>query len=134
LIAGVTGPGDLKALGEREGFDSGLEEGYRRESTLGKAGASEILDDAIYNLKEGEISKNPIKWGAGYLVIAANKRTDPDMTRLPGEREGIRQKLLQERQNGYYDAYLKATRKQYEDQGLIKIYQDRIDSALNSGQ
>lgn len=138
IVTQAKTPAEFQSLLKAENIDVKTANNLETLQSPGAAaGGLQILQQArtaALNLKEGEISKNPIKWGAGYLVIAANKRTDPDMTRLPAERDGIRLKLLQERQNGYYDAYIKAARKQYEDQGLIKIYQDRIDSALNSGQ
>jgi len=84
-------------------------------------------------LKEGEVGKTPIKFGAGYLVVAATKRTEADLSKLVTEREGIRQRLLSERQQVAYDAYMKETRKRYELEVKIRVYQDRIDSFFNRG-
>lgn len=86
---------------------------------------------AARTLKEGEVIKTPIKFGAGYLIFAATKRTDPDMSKLPAEREGYRSRLLTERQGMINDAYVKAARKRYEAENRITIYQDRIDDYFN---
>ena len=87
---------------------------------------------ALMALKEGEVAKIPIKVGASYLIFAAKKRTEADLSKLPQDREGVRQALLNERQGQAYDAFTKASRKRYEDQGKIKIYQDRIDKFFSA--
>src|ERR1041385_5013661 len=61
LAASISSPDALKATGEKEGFDSGLEENFKLGSSLGKAGISSQLDDVIYNLKAGEVSRTPIR-------------------------------------------------------------------------
>jgi peptidyl-prolyl cis-trans isomerase D len=87
---------------------------------------------ALSALKEGEVAKAPIKIGASYLIFAAKKREEADLSKLPQERESIRQAIISERQGAVYDAFVKATRKRYEDQGKVKIYQDRIDKFFNA--
>jgi peptidyl-prolyl cis-trans isomerase D len=87
---------------------------------------------ALAALKEGEVAKAPIKLGASYLIFAARKVEEADLSKLPQERESIRQAIIAERQSAVYDAFVKATRKRYEDQGKIKIYQDRIDKFFNA--
>jgi hypothetical protein len=62
------------------------------------------------DLKEGEVAKVPIKVGVSYLIFAATKRTEPDLTKLATERDSIRQRLLGDRQGQVYDAYLRAAR------------------------
>src|SRR6185369_8130833 len=57
LVASLNSPDAIKAAGEKEGYDAGLEEGFRLNSSLGKAGTNAAIDDAVYSLKEGEISK-----------------------------------------------------------------------------
>lgn len=82
---------------------------------------------AMFTLKEGEVCKTPIKVGAAYLIFAAAKRTDADLSKIAAEREGLRQAIISERQNMIYDAFVKEARKRYESEGKIKVYQDRID-------
>lgn len=81
----------------------------------------------MFTLKEGEVCKTPIKVGSAYLIFAAAKRTEADLSKLAAEKEGIRQSIFAERQNLVYDAFVKEARKRYEANGKIKIYQDRID-------
>jgi peptidyl-prolyl cis-trans isomerase D len=124
LIAGLAGPGDIKALGEKEGFDSGLEEGFRRESTLGKAGASEVLDDAIYNLKEGEITKTPIRVDDKWVILGIVKRDNANMATFGAERDRIKQTMLRDRQSQVFADYITAAQERMKRDGKIKIYND----------
>jgi peptidyl-prolyl cis-trans isomerase D len=137
LIASLSNPGDLKAAGEREGFDSGLEEGFRRESTLGKAGASEILDDAIYNLKQGEISKTPIKVDDKWVIIGIVKRDEANMAAFNSDRDRIKSTMLRDRQSQVFEDYIAAVRQRMKREGKIKIYDDvlkRLDEAEPAAQ
>ncbi len=137
LIASSSGPGELKAVGEREGFDSGLEEGFRRESTLGKAGASEVLDDAIYNLKEGEISKTPIKLDDKWVILGVVKRDNADMASFNSDRDRIKSTMLRDRQSQVFEDYIAAARQRMKRDGKIQIYEDvlkRLDEAEPAAQ
>ena len=131
LIAGLTGPGDIKALGEREGFDSGLEEGYRRESTLGKAGASEILDDAIYNLKEGEYSRTPIRVDDKWVILGLVKRDNANMATFSAERDRIKLTMLRDRQAQVFEDYITAAQERMKREGKIQIY-DKVLARLDA--
>ena len=124
LIAALTGPGDLKAVGEREGFDSGLEEGYRRESTLGKAGASEVLDDAIYNLKEGEITKTPIRLDDKWVILGLVKRDNANMATFSADRDRIKQTMLRDRQSQVFEDFITRAEERMRREGKIKIYDE----------
>jgi peptidyl-prolyl cis-trans isomerase D len=123
LAASLSGPGDLKAAGEREGFDSGLEEGYKRESTLGKAGSSEVLDDAIYNLKEGEISKTPIRVDDKWVIIGIVKRENANMATFSADRDRIKMTMLRDRQGQVFEDYITAAQQRMKREGKITIYE-----------
>ena len=124
LIASLSGPGDLKAAGEREGFDSGLEEGYKRESTLGKAGSSEVLDDAIFNLKEGEITRTPIRVDDKWVILGLVKRENANMATFNADRDRIKMTMLRDRQSQVFEDYVTAALQRMKKDGQIKIYED----------
>jgi hypothetical protein len=137
LIASLSGPGDLKAAGEREGFDSGLEEGFKRESTLGKAGASDILDDAIYNLKEGEITKTPIRVDDKWVILGVVKRENANMATFNSDRDRIKMTMLRDRQAQVFEDYITAVQERMKRESRIKIYEDvlkRLDEAEPAAQ
>src|SRR5687768_1965664 len=137
LIASLTGPGDLKAAGEREGFDSGFEEGFKRESTLGKAGASEVLDEAIYNLKEGDITKTPLRVDDKWVILGLVKRDNANMAMFSADRDRIKQTMLRDRQAQVFEDYITAAQERMERDGKIKVYNDvltRLDAAEPAAQ
>lgn len=122
---------DLERLMKAEGLEIKSDSNFTSYQWPGMAAgglqSQNQARTAMLTLKEGEVYKTPIKVGAAYLIFGATKRTDADLSRLPAEREGLRQALMTDRQTAAYDAFVKAARKRYEDEGKIKIYQDRID-------
>jgi hypothetical protein len=127
---------DFERLAKAEGLEVKSDTNFNTYSFPGAAGSGLQVSNqaraALTALKEGEVAKAPIKVGASYLIFAAKKREEADLSKLPQEREGIRQGIIAERQGLVYDAFIKATRKRYEDQGKIKIYQERIDKFFNA--
>ena len=61
IAASVNSATDVKAAAEKAGFEVATEEGYKLGSPLGKAGTSPALDEALYALKTGEVTKVPLK-------------------------------------------------------------------------
>lgn len=122
---------DFERLAKAEGLEIKSDTNFDNYSFPGAAqGGSQASNQAraaLMSLKEGEVAKTPIKVGASYLIFTAKKRTEADLSKLPQERESVRQSILKERRNLAFDAFINATRKRYEEQGKIKIYQDRID-------
>jgi peptidyl-prolyl cis-trans isomerase D len=137
LIASITGPADIRALGEREGFDSGLEEGYRRESSLGKAGSSEVLDDVIYGLKEGEFTKTPVRVDDKWVIVGIVKRDNANMAAFGADRDRIKGTMLRDRQAQVFEDYIAAAEERMRRDGKIKIYTDvleRLEAAEPAAQ
>jgi peptidyl-prolyl cis-trans isomerase D len=131
MIAAAKGPNDIKAAGEKDGFDAGLEEGFKLTSTLGKAGSSTALDDLIYSLKEGEVSKTPLKVDDKWVVVGIVKRDNANMATFGGERDRLKTSLLRNRQSQVFQDYITAVQQRMKRDGKIKIYDDvlaRLDA------
>ena len=62
LAGALNNPGEMKAAGEKNGFEVATEEDFKL-GDFGKAGTSPALDEAIFALKEGNVTKTPIKVG-----------------------------------------------------------------------
>ena len=124
LLATATSPDALKAAGEKEGFDSGLEEGFKLGSSLGKAGISTALDDLIYSLKPGEVSKNPIKVEDKWVVVGLKNKVDADQNGFTAQRDTLRQSMMGERQDQVFEDYIAGVQQRMKQQGKIQIYQD----------
>jgi peptidyl-prolyl cis-trans isomerase D len=128
---------DFQKIAKAEGLEVKTDTNFSNSSFSGsgRGGSSPGANQAqaaLKNIKEGEVFKTPIKSGITYMIFAATKRTEPDLTKLPSQRESIRQAIASERQREAYDAFLKSTRKSYEQQGKLKVYQDRIDKFFAS--
>lgn len=139
LITNAKTAAEFQTLAKAAGLEVKTDSNFNNVTFPGQAAGglqtSQQARNALFSLKEGEIVKAPIKYGAaGYMVFAATKRTEADLSKLAASREDIRQRLVSERQGLAYDAYIKAARKRYEDAGKIKIYQERIDSFIASQQ
>jgi peptidyl-prolyl cis-trans isomerase D len=122
LAASLTGPDALKATGEKEGFDSCLETDFKLGSSLGKAGISSQLDDLIYSLKPGEVSKTPIRVEDKWVIVGLTKKTDADMTGLLAQRDTLKQSMMSERQDQVFEDYIAGVQQRMKRDGKIKIY------------
>ncbi|HVF23790.1 MAG TPA: peptidyl-prolyl cis-trans isomerase [Pyrinomonadaceae bacterium] len=134
LLASFSNVDAVKTTGEKEGFDSGYEEGFKLSSTLGKAGSSIALDDAIYSLKEGEISKTPIKVQDKWVIVGIVKRIEPDFTAFNGgERDRLKEQLLGARQTQVFQDYIAGVQQRMKQNGKIKIY-DNVLKQLDESE
>ena len=124
LATSTSGPGDLKGAGERAGFEVGTDAGYKLGATLGKAGTSPALDEAIYALKSGEITRNPVKVGDSWVIVGVNKRDEADLAEFASQRDQLTQSLLSERQSQVFEDYIAAVQERMRSDGKIRIYND----------
>ncbi|MBK9707461.1 MAG: SurA N-terminal domain-containing protein [Acidobacteria bacterium] len=122
---------DFQRLAKAAGLEVKTDTNFNNYTFPGASGngmqVSEQARTALIKLKEGEVFKTPIKVGTAYLMFAAIKRTEPDLSKLAVQRNEVRQSILNERQTVTFDTFIKSARKNYDSQGKIKIYQDRID-------
>ena len=139
LVKQATNAADLERLIKAENLTIKKDTNFNSYQWPGaSSGGLQSQNQAIalmLTLKEGDVCKTPVKVGASYLIFAAAKRTDADLTRLAAEKETLRQTIINERQSVFFDTFIKNARKRYEAEGKIKVYQDRIDKFFaNSGQ
>ena len=124
-IAGaINNPGEIKGAGEKAGFEVATEQDFKLGATLGKAGTSPALDEAIFGLKEGQVTKTPIKVGESWVVIGATKRVEPDLVAFNSQRAGRTSALLNERQGQVFDDYIAKVQERLKQEGKITIYKD----------
>lgn len=124
LAASVSSPTVLKAAGEKEGFEAAEDSTFKLGAALGAAGSSEQLEDHIYAMKAGEVSKTPVKIGDNWVIVGILKRNDANLADLPKERDRVRQSLLGRRQEQVFGDYIAAVQRRMQREGKIKIYQD----------
>jgi peptidyl-prolyl cis-trans isomerase D len=115
---------DLKTAAEKLGLEAKTEDAYKIGTPLGEAGTSPAADDAIYNLKEGEITKTPIKIGDNWVVIGATKRTEADLVEFAKQRDQLTQTALSARRNQVFDDYITSLQARMQREGKININKD----------
>jgi peptidyl-prolyl cis-trans isomerase D len=124
LIATLSTADGVKAAGEKEGFEAGAEESFKLGSALGKAGSSTALDDSIYGLKAGEVSKTPIKVDQSWVVVGVTKKVDADVALFDKERDSLKTSMIGDRQGQVFEDYIAGLQQRMKQDGRIKIYKD----------
>jgi peptidyl-prolyl cis-trans isomerase D len=128
LAAAIKSPDEIKARGEKEGFEAGTEDDWKLGGTLGKAGTSAALDEAVYTLKTGEVTQTPVKIGEDWVVLGARSRVEADMAAFASQRDQLTRSLVSERQNQVWDDYVAAVQDKLKRQGRIQIYQEVLNT------
>jgi peptidyl-prolyl cis-trans isomerase D len=124
---------EFKALATKAGFEVKTDVNNLTSLPFPNLQTGSQVKTAVLALKQGDVTKSPIKTGAGsYLIFAATKRTDPDMNKLAEQKTTVKQRLVAEKASMMYDSYIKDTRKKYETSGKLTIDRTKIDAYLNS--
>ena len=126
LAESAGSPDALKAAAERLGLKAETMPSYRVGTPLGEAGTSPALEDAVYNLKAGEVARAPVKVEDEWLVFGATKRTDADLVEFGKQREQLRERALNERRSQIFDDHVAAARARYEREEKIKVYDEVV--------
>ncbi len=124
MASSINSIAELKTVGEREGFKVESEEAYKLGSPLGSAGTSPILDESIYLMKSGEVTKTPVKVGESWVIVGATERTEADLAEYAKEREQLTRSLTSERQNQLFEDYITAALERLRQDGRIRIYNE----------
>ena len=128
IASSVKTPAEIKAAAEKAGFEAATEDSYKLGSTLGKAGTSPALDEAIYSLKTGEVAKTPLKVGDNWVVLGVANRKEADLAEFAQQRDQLMQTMLSARQNQVFEDYVVTVQRRMMQEGKIKIYQDVLAS------
>jgi len=124
LIASANSAADLKAAIEKAGLEAETNENYKVGSTLGKAGTSPALDEGVYALKEGEVTKSPIKVGENWVVIGATRRKEADLAEFAKQRDSLTETMMRSRQDQVYEDYVGSVVDRLRKENKIKIYEE----------
>lgn len=127
LLASITSPGGVKAAGEKEGFDSDIIEKFKLGQPMPEANSAAV-DDAIYAMNSGEMTKTPFKVGDDWVIFGVIKRYDADLAEFAKQRDQVRQTMLNERQSQVFEDYITAVNQRMKRDGKIKIYDDVLNS------
>jgi peptidyl-prolyl cis-trans isomerase D len=126
LAANSGSPDALKAAAERLGLKAETEEAFTLGRPLGTLGANASVDDAVFALKAGEVTKNPMKVGDYWVVAGVTTRKDADLTEFGKQRTQLMERALTERRTQVFDEYIAAIRRRLEEADKIKIDRDML--------
>ncbi|MGD9561825.1 MAG: peptidylprolyl isomerase [Pyrinomonadaceae bacterium] len=129
IAAGATNVASLAGAAASKNLKVLEAKSYSLGSPLGtgpSASTNKELEDAVYAMKEGEVTKKPINIGDSWFIVGANKRQEASMDQFAKERDRLRDDLLDRRRGEFFTDYLSATRARMEADGTIKIYDDAV--------
>jgi len=127
IADGATGAGNLAAAATGKGLKAQDAKTFVLGSPLGQgpgAATSEALENAIFDLKAGEVTKTPIKIGDNWYVVGVNSREEAKMEDFAKERDRLIEQKLQEERSQIFTDFLASRRREMEAGGNIKIYQE----------
>lgn len=131
---------DLNAAAKSEGLEAQEAKDFILGSPLGggpSATTSEALEDAVFALKPGEVTKQPVKVGDNWFIVGVNSREEANMENFPKEREQMVRTKLNEKRTRVFSDYIASRKLAMEQKGDIKIYKDaiaKIDKANQENQ
>ncbi|MGI8836307.1 MAG: SurA N-terminal domain-containing protein [Pyrinomonadaceae bacterium] len=128
IASSLNSPAEVQAAGEKAGFKVATDSGFKLGSPLGEVGTSPSLDEVIYALKTGEVTKTPVKVGDNWVIVGMKLRTDADLADFAKQRQELTQTMQTQRQNQVFDDYVAAVTQRMKQAGRIKIYTDVLNS------
>lgn len=135
VAAGSASAAAVAAAATAKGVKAAEVKSFVLGSPLGDgptATTSEQLEDSIYALRSGEVTKEPVKIGENYYIVGVSNRVEADMEEFANQRDTLTEQMLNRKRGEVFSDYLAATRRRMEDEGQIKVYDDvlaKIDAA-----
>lgn len=120
---------NLAAVAQSKGLKTQDAKNFILGSPLGQgadAATSEALENAIYGLRTGEVTKKPIKVGDNYYIVGVTNRTEADTAEFAKQRDQLVETLLEQKRGQVFGDYFTDVRQRMEANNQIKIYDDTL--------
>lgn len=130
IASGAANPGALAGLASGRGLIAKDQKDFILGSPLGEgpsASTSKVLEDAIYAMKTGDVSRTPIKVGDNWLVFGVSNRSEADMAQFATERSQLMEQMLSQKRQAVFGDYLSAIKNRLEAAGNVTIYKDVLE-------
>ena len=134
LAGSTTSASDLKAAAEKLGLEAKTQDNFTTSMPLGEIEPSAAGGEAIYALKEGEVTKTPINAGDDWVVVGVTKRQEADLTQFAQQRDTLMQSALTQRRSQIFEDYISAAQNRMDGEGKIKIYDDVLAKFVGGGE
>jgi peptidyl-prolyl cis-trans isomerase D len=129
IASGAANAGALAGAATGKGLKSQESKSFILGSPLGEgpsASTNEELENAIFAMKDGEVTKTPIKVGDNWVIVGVNKREDANMDEFAKQRDTLMEQMLSQKRGQLFSDYLASVRQKMEAAGAIRIYNDVI--------
>ncbi len=129
IASGATNAGALAGLASGKGLKAEESKGFILGSPLGtgtSATTNEALEDAIYALRQGEVTKTPIQIGDAYYIVGVNSRTEANMDDFAKQRSTLMEQMATRKKGEVFSDYLASTRQKMEAAKEIVIYEPAV--------
>lgn len=130
IASGAASAAGLSAAATAKGLTAKDQKNFVIGSPLGEgptAATNEALEDAIYAMKVGEVTKTPLKVGDNWVIVGVTKREDADNADFVKQRSNLLEQMTAKKRSDVYSDYMAATKQKYENGGYIKIYKDALE-------
>jgi peptidyl-prolyl cis-trans isomerase D len=127
IAAAATSAGNLSAAATGVGLKAQDAKTFILGSPLGQgpsAATSGALEDAIYALKAGEVTKTPIKIGDNYYIVGVNSREEAKTEEFAKTRDQLVEQKLAEKRSRIFSDYIASVKREMEAKKDIVIYPD----------
>jgi peptidyl-prolyl cis-trans isomerase D len=129
IASGAANADALAAIATSKGLKADDQKSFILGSPLGQgpsASTNEALEDAIYAMKPGDVTKTPIKIGDNLVIVGVRSREDASMDEFAKQRDTLLDQMLQQKRNTVFSDYLASTKQKMETDGKIVIYPDAV--------
>src|SRR5205085_5022245 len=136
IAADATSASSLSSIASANKLTAKDQKNYILGSPLGEgptAGSSEALQDAIYSMKVGDVTKTPLKIGDNWYVVGVTKKEEADMAEFAKQRSSLMESMLSTRRAGVFSDYLAAVKQRMEANGEINVYNSVIEKVDSNG-
>lgn len=129
IAEGASNVSQLSTIAQSKGLKAEESKNYILGSPLGSgptAGTSKELEEAIWALKPGEVTKTAIKVGENWYIVGLNKREEADMEEFAKQRTILIESALLQKKSAVFSDYILSVKRKMESEGKIKIYQEAL--------
>ena len=129
IASGAANAGALAGLASGKGLKAEESKGFILGSPLGTGTAAttnEALEDAIYALRQGEVTKTPIQIGDSYYIVGVSNSQEANMDDFAKQRSTLMEQMATRKKGEVFSDYLASTRRKMEEAKEIVIYDAAI--------
>jgi peptidyl-prolyl cis-trans isomerase D len=122
--------GDLQKAAASLGLEMKTSDEFTRQGSVEGAGSASYFSDA-FSRPDGSII-GPISMPEGTIVAKVIQHVDPDMSKLPEQRDSIRDQIKSRKAGDRNKLFEEGVRDALVKQGKIKVHQDVLMRLVNS--